>query len=165
VVFFDGACIARGVADHTSARKILRANSEVSEHFFEGCAVWGCNMNVRRWALQHEMFDDALVSYGWLHELDFGQRVARHGTVGRYAGCRFVHLEVPGGRISGVEYGFAQIMNPVYFYSKGTVVRSLRDLIFGHVLKALAVNAYWNARALTAALKGKTNPRIGEHLR
>jgi GT2 family glycosyltransferase len=180
VIFFDGECAAHGVIDHIQARKILQLQSEGSESFRQGCSVWGCNMNIRRWVLDRERFDETVALYGWLHEFDFGHRVEKLGRCGRYSGCRFVHLEVPSGRISGVKHGFLQVMNAVYFYKKKTVVQSFPDLVFGHLVKTPAINAYWllrgdtrvdrwgrlrgNFRALAAALAGNSDPRAVENI-
>jgi len=180
VVFFDGTPAAFGVNNHRDARKMLQARPAKSPAFLEGRPIWGCNMNLRRWILDREKFDEALALYGWLHEYDFGSRVARLGRFGRYEGCRFVHLEVPQGRITGVKHGFSQIMNAVYFYKKHSVVKSLADLIFGHILKVPAINLYWllrgdrridrwgrlrgNLLAIARAIAGSSDPRQVENI-
>lgn len=177
IVCFDGNPVASGVHNHDDAREILQSSAGAREStaFAGGHSLWGCNMNIRRWVLDREKFDESLPLYGWLFDIEFGCRVAELGKFGRYNACRFIHLEVPQGRISGIKHGFSQIMNPIHLYKKRVMVKSLRDLVFGHLLKVVAVNLYWllrrdkridrygrlkgNFLAIYRALIGKTDPR------
>jgi hypothetical protein len=71
-------------------------------------------------------------------------------------------------------------MNAVYFYKKHTEVESFSNLVFGHILKALAANVYWllrgdkridrwgrlrgNFLAIFSALTGHNDPRLVEKI-
>jgi hypothetical protein len=106
IVFFDGDPVVITAAGHMEARRLLKRSHSRSSRFVAGRHVWGCNMNVRRWALDREKFDEALALYGWLSDIEFGCHVAKLGGFGRCEGCRLVHLQVSQGRIPGVKHGF-----------------------------------------------------------
>jgi GT2 family glycosyltransferase len=175
VLMFDGQPVHAGPCDRAEARRSVAGAGLAGGRFCSGVPVWGCNMNVRRAVFGVEQFDEAIVLYGWLREYDFGDRVARLGLTGRHEGCVFAHLAARGGRISDLQYGYTQLMNPVYYRKKGTVVQSWADLVFGHFAKVIGANLLkWvtgdrscnrllrlrgNLLAAGAALRGVSDPR------
>jgi GT2 family glycosyltransferase len=100
----DGACLA----DRSGHDAITRAGA------------YGCNMAYRAAAIGALRFDERLPLYGWQEDTDFSRRVARGQPVIRLHALRGVHLGVKGGRVSGVRFGYSQIVNPVYLVRKGT---------------------------------------------
>jgi GT2 family glycosyltransferase len=84
---------------------------------------YGCNMTfrldpIRRHALR---FDESLPLYGWLEDIDFSQRIAKHGRIVNDARLRGVHLGTKAGRTSGVRLGYSQVANPIYMTRKGSM--------------------------------------------
>jgi hypothetical protein len=128
VVMFWGLLVADGVKrggiTRHEARAALRAHApeggfEVARGGARGAL--GGGMHVRRAAAGHMRFDERLALYGWQEDRDLASRCAALGRVGRYRACAFAHLGVPGGRVSGRRFGFAQVMNPVYLWRKGSM--------------------------------------------
>jgi GT2 family glycosyltransferase len=85
--------------------------------------AYGCNMALRLAAVfQNALwFDENLPLYGWLEDLDFSHRLARHGRVVECGALRGVHLGTKRGRTSGVRLGYSQIANPIYMLRKGSL--------------------------------------------
>lgn len=102
--------------------------------------VYGCNMCVRFDVAVAEPFDERLPLYSYMEDVDFGTRVRRHGHVGYYYGSLAVHLRTSEGRVSHRALGFAEVMNPAYLASKGTVPRlhALSNFILRKPLSNLA---------------------------
>jgi GT2 family glycosyltransferase len=125
VVLFCGRVLDDGVKkggiSRDEARRVITAQTPESGRFTEEGHAYGCNMNVRRHIADRVGFDERLPLYGWLEDLDFAARCSRHGNIGRFTGCAFVHLGVPSGRVSGGRYGYSQVMNPVYLWRKGSI--------------------------------------------
>ena len=100
----------------------------------------GGNLNVRRDVLKQVRFDEELVLYGYLEDADFSLRVRKLGNVAHAKRCRYVHLAVSCGRVSGLRFGISQIVNPFYLYKKG-LLQSLRMISYRFWLRALMANA------------------------
>ncbi|MDZ4816825.1 MAG: glycosyltransferase [Verrucomicrobiota bacterium] len=118
----DGLCLRDGDVTREESILILKVPTSYSTDL-NSFTPYGCNMNFRKSVLTKEQFDEALPLYSWLFEPDFFYRIAKHGKIGRFAVCRLVHLNVQGGRIAGVQFGYSQIINPLYLYRKGTLPR------------------------------------------
>jgi glycosyltransferase involved in cell wall biosynthesis len=107
--------------------------------------LYGCNMAVRRSFLNFERFDENLVGYSYLEDVDLGRRLNRRGLICNYGGDSLIHLGVPGGRISQRRLGYAQIMNPLYlFFVKGSLdinrlIYSIVKVPTGNILGAFGV--------------------------
>lgn len=100
---------------------------------------YGCNTALRMATiLEHEVFfDERLPLYGWLEDVDFSTRLARHGRFVRPEAMRGVHLGTKVGRTPGLRLGYSQIANPCYMIRKGTIGRKrARDMM----LRNLASN-------------------------
>lgn len=109
----------------------------------EPYSPYGCNMAFRAEMIRGLLFDERLVLYGWLEDRDFGAALARRGAklakVGRALG---VHMGVKRGRVSGMKFGYSQVVNPVYLHRKGTMrVGQVVDHIFRNVTSNLAGSA------------------------
>jgi GT2 family glycosyltransferase len=122
-VLADGA--KQGSIPRETARRFVRAVPSASpdadlviQPVFSG---YGCNMIVRRGVLPAVQFDERLPLYGWLEDFDFSQRCRRFGGIAQCGQMRLVHLYAGGGRVSGLRYGFSQIMNSFYLYRKGSM--------------------------------------------
>lgn len=87
----------------------------------EEFSAYGCNMGFRTAAVGSLRFDERLPLYGWQEDVDFTAQLGRHGRVMRDPHLRGVHLGIKSGRVSGVRFGYSQIINPVYLIRKGTV--------------------------------------------
>nr|WP_315597736.1 glycosyltransferase [uncultured Cupriavidus sp.] len=84
--------------------------------------LYGCNMAYRVSAIGDLRFDERLVLYGWLEDMDFSRAMARRGPMFNVQGARGVHLGLrSGGRTSGKRFGFSQIVNAWYLYGKGAL--------------------------------------------
>lgn len=136
---------------------------------------YGCNFGVRMSvARAHGLrFDEALPLYGWLEDLDFSRRAARHGGVWRVGDAVGSHMGVKVGRTPGVKLGYSQVANPLYMWRQGSVsFRRSMSLIarrfFANHVKPLYVKeeyvdrggrARGNWLAVKDALTGRVDPR------
>lgn len=128
IAMATGSLIADGIKgpgiEFEIARSILAADamgvSGTALELIED--AYGCNMAVRLAAIRASQcrFDERLPLYGWMEDVDFSRRLARHGRIVRLAGARGIHLGVKQGRQSGVRLGYSQIANPIYLARKGT---------------------------------------------
>ncbi|WP_191002278.1 glycosyltransferase family 2 protein [Cupriavidus pauculus] len=101
--------------------------------------LYGCNMAYRCAAIGDLRFDERLVLYGWLEDMDFSRAVGRRGQLLEVHAARGVHLGLrSGGRTSGKRLGFSQIVNAWYLYEKGAL--SAREAIL-NTLRALLANS------------------------
>jgi hypothetical protein len=129
VVMATGHVIADGMRgpgyDHAAGARLLAADAgaPAAAAPCEVYATYGCNMAVRGATLEAhpQRFDTTLPLYGWLEDLDFSRRMARHGRIVEDARIRGVHLATKVGRTSGTRLGYSQIANPVYLMRKGTM--------------------------------------------
>jgi GT2 family glycosyltransferase len=83
--------------------------------------LFGCNMIIRRAALNYERFDENLPLYSYGEDYDLSIRLERYGLIGRFHGCIGVHLETPGGRVREVLRGYSFVANNWYFLKKGVM--------------------------------------------
>ncbi|WP_188577411.1 glycosyltransferase family 2 protein [Azorhizobium oxalatiphilum] len=100
--------------------------------------AYGCNMSIRAALIGPRRFDERLVLYGWQEDIDFTSQLRGHGRIMRLAHLVGVHLGFKSGRVSGVRFGYSQIVNPIYLARKGTMpVRFASGLIARNVLSNL----------------------------
>jgi GT2 family glycosyltransferase len=134
--------------------------------------AYGCNLTVRRNALAKLRFDERLPLYGYMEDRDFAFGCARLGAVMRCDSAMLVHLRPTAGRISARRFGFSQVMNPLYLWSKGNYVT--RRHVAWQVCRPFLINGAravasnekalrWrqfagNCYALTLALRGRIAP-------
>lgn len=100
--------------------------------------LYGCCMSFRHSVFNHIRFDERLPLYSWLEDSDIGIRAQKYGKCGVCMDARLIHLGVTSGRVSGLKFGFSQIMNPVYLASTG--VLDWKEVLRIHIMKVLAAN-------------------------
>jgi glycosyltransferase involved in cell wall biosynthesis len=106
-----------------------------SSRFVEGRPPYGCNMAFRADAIGESRFDERLVLYGWQEDIDFGNRIAKSGRMVWTDFVWGVHLGIKAGRVSGVRFGYSQVVNPLYLRKKGTMTsRKAATLITRNVI-------------------------------
>jgi GT2 family glycosyltransferase len=105
--------------------------------------AYGCNMCVRRKLLDFVQFDERLALYGWLEDADFCHQCRKEGKVIRSKRAALVHLGILSGRVSGLRFGFSQIMNPLYLAKKGSVP-SVYHVVKNHWAKAVISNIVYS---------------------
>lgn len=93
------------------------AAEAVSDHV----GAYGCNMSIRAAMIGGLRFDERLVLYGWQEDIDFTSQLRAKGRVVGVSSIVGVHLGLKAGRVSGVRFGYSQVVNPVYLIRKGTV--------------------------------------------
>ncbi len=99
---------------------------------------YGCNMAFRSKIIEHLEFDERLVLYGWLEDRDFAFRAASGGRMILTDFVWGVHLGTSRGRISGLRFGYSQMVNPWYLMKKG----SMKPLdACGYIVRWLSSNA------------------------
>lgn len=103
------------IAEHTPAQADLFVDR--GRHFI----LYGCNMVIRRAALELEKFDENLPLYAYGEDYEMTMRLLRYGRIGRLHGCIGVHLLTPGGRVREVQRAYSQVANNWYFLRRGTV--------------------------------------------
>ncbi len=174
-VLADGRAIGgiqRALAETIVAADVPQVRATAAVTDIGPGEIYGCNMSVRREVLATVRFDERLPLYGLMEDRDFAHQCSRHGRLVRSESCRVVHLGVSSGRISERQYGFAQLMNPIYLWRKGSIT-SAPFLIY-RISRTLAVNALLavvanqpnsrrsrlagNLRAAVSALSGRVAP-------
>ncbi|MCK0197273.1 glycosyltransferase [Ancylobacter sp. 6x-1] len=101
--------------------------------------AYGCNMSIRASAIGDVRFDEKLPLYGWQEDIDFTAQMRRHGRIVRLASLLGVHLGIKSGRVSGVRFGYSQVVNPVYLARKGTMpVRFAAELVIRNLCANVA---------------------------
>jgi GT2 family glycosyltransferase len=127
IMGISGHLLASGGISREEAKKLI-ASYQPGENsrgmFFshgKHHILFGCNMIIRRAALNYERFDENLPLYSYGEDYDLSIRLERYGLIGRFAGCVGVHLETPGGRVREVLRGYSFVANNWYFLKKGVM--------------------------------------------
>lgn len=105
------------VAALDEARQCPPVAARVIDHV----GAYGCNMSIRTASIGALRFDERLVLYGWQEDIDFTAQLRARGRVVAVSSIVGVHLGLKLGRVSGVRFGYSQIVNPLYLIRKGTV--------------------------------------------
>jgi GT2 family glycosyltransferase len=94
---------------------------------------YGCNMAFRSSIIAHLWFDERLALYGWLEDRDFGFRAATRARAISTDAVWGVHLGSQSGRVSGLKFGYSQVVNPWYLMTKGVVkpFDLCKNVVFG----------------------------------
>ena len=132
---------------------------------------YGCNMAVRVSSIGSSRFDERLVLYGWLEDLDFTRRVGAEGRIIHHTSLRGVHMGIKSGRVNGAPLGYAQVVNPFYLLRKGSVTPAMALKLIGRNVLANSARLLWpepwidrrgrlrgNLIAARHLLTGKVNP-------
>lgn len=145
----------------------------------EPFSPYGCNMAFRYSAIGTTRFDERLVLYGWLEDRDFSAILAKHG--GRFVKCaaaRGVHMGTKRGRVAGEQFGYSQLVNPLYMLRKGSMTpvqvadHVLRNVLSNTVL-SLKPEPFIDRRgrlkgnliALGDVLRGRLEPERAANVR
>jgi glycosyltransferase involved in cell wall biosynthesis len=99
---------------------------------------YGCNMAFRAKTIEHLRFDERLVLYGWLEDRDFGFRAGARARMISTDVVWGVHLGIKSGRVSGLRFGYSQVVNPWYLMKKGSMTPF--D-VYRSIFPGLAANA------------------------
>lgn len=139
--------------------------------------AYGCNMSIRAREIGEMRFDERLVLYGWQEDIDFTSRLRRRGRVVCVPRLRGVHLGLKSGRVSGMRFGYSQVVNPIYLIRKGSVPASFAlPLLFrnlgANLLRSLRPEPYVDRRGrlrgnflgLSHLLRGRIEPEHAERL-
>lgn len=132
-------------------------------------SAYGCNMAVRSAAIGPRRFDERLPLYSWQEDVDFTSGL--NGDVMFNGDLRGVHLGTKSGRVSGVRFGYSQIVNPIYLMRKGTLpaargIRLMAGNVLANMTKAAWPESYIDRRgrlkgnliAAAHALRGHIDP-------
>lgn len=118
---------------------------ETENDKYEGAVVvdhvgaYGCNMSFRTSLVGDLRFDERLVLYGWQEDIDFTSQMRSRGRVVCVTSIRGVHLGMKTGRVSGVRFGYSQVVNAIYLVRKGSVPASFAlPLMFRNIAANLA---------------------------
>lgn len=105
--------------------------------------TYGCNMSIRASVIGDARFDERLVLYGWQEDIDFSSRLRPHGRIVGFRNLVGVHLGFREGRVSGVRFGYSQVVNPTYLIRKGTVPASFGLNLMARNIAANLVGSLW----------------------
>jgi GT2 family glycosyltransferase len=100
--------------------------------------TYGCNMAFRASKIRDLKFDERLPLYGWQEDVDFSAQLRGRGRIIWTNALWGVHLGTKKGKISGVRFGYSQVINPLFIFKKGNM--SLRRAAF-LIGKNIAANA------------------------
>ncbi len=164
--FTEGATLLRDVEQRNAMHPL-------TERFADHVGGYGCNMSVRASAIGNIRFDERLPLYGWQEDIDFTSRLRTRGRVISLNTIYGVHLGTKSGRVSGVRFGYSQLINPVYLVCKGTMpasfaFRLIWRNIAANTLKSIRPEPYIDRRGrlkgnLLAVLhlaRGKIEPEF-----
>lgn len=116
---------ARGVGltfdEGLMALRALEASVLPDELPVDQVGTYGCNMSFRTSSIGEVRFDERLPLYGWQEDIDFSGRLRRQGRIVYVPDMLGVHLGVKSGRVSGIKFGYSQIVNPTYLIRKGSI--------------------------------------------
>jgi GT2 family glycosyltransferase len=167
-----------GISFEEARNAVAADDGRESQLVVKNRTPYGCNMALRVAAVRDLRFDERLVLYGWLEDLDFGGALARNGWgLVKIGAARGVHMGIKAGRVAGRKLGYSQVMNPAYLARKGTMtVKAAGIKIFRNIAANLA-HAFTpepyidrrgrlrgNADALRDLCRGRITPERAERL-
>ena len=142
-VVADGAKSA-GLDWETGLAALRSAKAEPgAPQVVDHVGAYGCNMSIRSSVVGDLRFDERLPLYGWQEDIDFSSQLRRRGRVVCLPALLGVHLGVKSGRVSGVRFGYSQVMNPIYLIRKGSVPARFALELMARNLIANLVKSLW----------------------
>jgi GT2 family glycosyltransferase len=120
-----------------------RAVAPVEPRVEDHVGGYGCNMSINARHIGDTRFDERLPLYGWQEDIDFTCQLGRKGRVVGMNALYGVHLGAKGGRVSGVRFGYSQLVNPVYLARKGTVPSGFAFNLIWRNIAANMVKSLW----------------------
>ena len=137
-----GLTFEEGLAALREAER-QRAVNPLAPRVTDHVGGYGCNMSVNARHLGDIRFDERLPLYGWQEDIDFTSRLGKKGRVVGMNTLYGVHLGAKGGRVSGVRFGYSQLINPVYLARKGTVPSGFAFNLIWRNIAANMVKSLW----------------------
>jgi GT2 family glycosyltransferase len=133
----------RSMVDNEDRKAVPTNNPSVQVLY----SPYGCNMAFRATTIAHLWFDERLALYGWLEDRDFGFRAATRAKAISTDTVWGVHLGSQSGRVSGLKFGYSQVVNPWYLMNKGVLkpFDLCKNVVFGiaaNLLGTLFVSAH-----------------------
>lgn len=125
---------------------------------------YGCNMSILAKHVRDLRFDERLVLYGWQEDIDFTGQLRSNGRVVSLSTLVGVHLGMKTGRVSGVRFGYSQLINPVYLVRKGTVPVNFAIALISRNLAANIVRSFWSEPYIDRRGRLKGNILAAYHL-
>jgi GT2 family glycosyltransferase len=102
------------------AAKLIEGAGPVGDLELSECKdLYGCNMAYRSSAIGDVRFDERLVLYGWMEDMDFSRTIGNKERLVQSASMLGVHLGIKSGRVREKRYGYSQVVNPWYLHKKG----------------------------------------------
>lgn len=159
VAMVNGANLAHGIypagsLDRATARELIERRLEENprvEDVIPMSTAYGCRMSIRGSLLGKVSFDERLVLYGYLEDLDLAFACLRYGTIVENPRALGVHIEVAFGRMGEKRRGYSEVVNPFYIWSKRTGAR-LPRVFLGPLARS--------ARNAVRAIKGEGHERL-----
>ena len=159
VAMVNGANLAHGIypagsLDRETARELIERRLEENprlEDVIPMSTAYGCRMSIRGSLLGKVSFDERLVLYGYLEDLDLAFACRRYGTIVENPRALGVHIEVAFGRMGEKRRGYSEVVNPFYIWSKRTGAR-LPRVFLGPLARS--------ARNAVRAIKGEGHERL-----
>jgi glycosyltransferase involved in cell wall biosynthesis len=100
--------------------------------------TYGCNMAFRTSQILSLRFDERLPLYGWQEDVDFSAQLRGRGRIIWTNSLWGVHLGTKKSKVSGVRFGYSQVINPLFIFRKGNM--PLRRAAY-LICKNIAANA------------------------
>jgi GT2 family glycosyltransferase len=140
----DGArTIGLSFEQGLAALRSAEANYSTTPRIYDHVGAYGCNMSMRSRLIGDLRFDERLVLYGWQEDIDFTSQLRRHGRVVGLNSLIGVHLGLKAGRVSGIRFGYSQVVNPIYLIKKGTVPATFALDLMARNIVANLVRSLW----------------------
>jgi hypothetical protein len=153
IVGMSGAVLRDGALENevswAEAELLIRSPASVrprAPKFTRCTALYGCNMAYRASAIGLLAFDERLVLYGWLEDLDFSRSAGRMGRLVMCDAMVGVHLGVKSGRVSGKKYGYSQVVNAWYLRKKGTLTSKEAWSNIGRAVLVNGAKSLWSEK-------------------
>ncbi len=138
---------ARGIGlsfdEGLMALRALEASLVQGEVPVDQVGTYGCNMSVRASSVGEIRFDERLPLYGWQEDVDFSGRLRRKGRIVYVPDMLGVHLGVKSGRVSGIRFGYPQVVNPVYLIRKGSIPAAFGLNLMVRNVAANVIRSLW----------------------
>ena len=159
VAMVNGANLAHGIypagtLDREMARELIekcRKERPPVEEAIPMTTAYGCRMSIRGSLLGKVSFDERLVLYGYLEDLDLAFACRKYGSIVESPRALGVHIEVAFGRMGEKRRGYSEVVNPFYIWSKRTGAR-LPRVILGSLARSV--------RNAIKAMRGEGHERL-----
>jgi len=140
-----GISFADGVAALRAADEAWRAAADARPpKVVDKVGAYGCNMSFRAAHIGSLRFDERLVLYGWQEDVDFTSQLRRFGRIVSLDNLCGVHLGIKQGRVSGVRFGYSQVVNPLYLVRKGTMPLAFALALMCRNIAANLLKSLWS---------------------